>query len=248
MATVKAKIRTLVEKITKLHIYRLLPHGVDLLNDINTLLPKYSPKIIFDVGANIGQSSKQYIEWFPRAQVFCFEPVSSIFAELQKNMGDFDNIKSYHLAFSSVKGRADIHCDDTCSTIHPLYPDEICYVTENVENIELDTIDEFCFRENIHKIGLLKIDTEGHDLKVLRGAENMFNAQMIDIVQVEAGMNPKNTKFVPFEEFKNYLESRGYYLFGIYEQVNEHYTGEPHLRRINPVYISKSVIDMNRNR
>jgi FkbM family methyltransferase len=237
-----------MEKLTRSHIYRILPRGVDLLYDITLLLPRYIPTNIFDVGANVGQSSRQFVERFPKAQVFCFEPVSSIFTKLQKNMANFDNINFYRLAFSNVKGRADIHCENTRSTIHPLCLDEMPYITENVEYIELDTIDEFCHRENIRKIGILKIDTEGHDLKVLRGAENMLNVHLIDIVQVEAGMNPLSSKFVPFEEFKNYLESRGYYLFGIYEQVNEHYTGEPHLRRINPVFISKSVIDMNRTR
>jgi FkbM family methyltransferase len=246
MATIRSKIRILIEKSTKLHLYRILPRGVNVLFDIKILLPNSVPNIIFDVGANVGQLSKQYVEWFPRSQIYCFEPVSSTFAELQKNMMKFDNTHLFKLAFSSEKGRADICCEPSRSTLYTLNLDNISHVNASIENVDLETIDEFCHRENIPKIGLLKIDTEGHDLEILKGAEKLLSTQMIDIVQVEAGMSPKNHKFVPFEDFKLYLENKGYYLFGVYDQVHEHYTGESNLRRANPVFISSHVIELNR--
>jgi hypothetical protein len=92
----------------------------------------------------------------------------------------------------------------------------------------------------------MKIDTEGADLDVLKGAERMLNEQRIDIVKVEAGMNPTNHLHVPFEVLKNYLESKHYFLFGIYEQKHEWPTKHPHLRRTNPIFISQQVIENNR--
>ncbi|MCL4860212.1 MAG: FkbM family methyltransferase [Caldilineaceae bacterium] len=236
-----------MEQLTKLQYwYRPLPRGVNVLYDIRLLLPKFKPIVVFDVGANVGQSSRQYVRWFPQTQIYCFEPVGSIFAELQRNIGGFDNIQPFQSAFSSVKGQAVIRYEGTCSTVQPLNSDCMPDIRTSVEAIDLDTIDEFCHREHIRRINFLKIDTEGHDLEVLSGAETMLSTQMIDIVQVEAGMNPKNRKFVPFEEFKRFLEDRDYYLFGIYEQVHEHYTGESHLRRANPVFISSHMIELNR--
>lgn len=246
MATIKSQVRIIVERLTKLHIYRVMPRGINLLHDMNVLLPKSMPTVIFDVGANVGQSSKQYAEWFPEAKIYSFEPVNSIFDDLQKNLGQFDNISPFRLAFSSVKGQAPITCESLCSTLNTLNLSNISICSIGTEIVDLDTIDEFCKKMKISKIGLLKVDTEGHDLEVLKGAGNLLRKQLIDIVQVEAGMNPKNDKFVPFKEFKNYLESRNYYLFGFYNQVHEHYSGKSHLRRSDVVFISDNVISSNR--
>jgi hypothetical protein len=65
-------------------------------------------------------------------------------------------------------------------------------------------------------------------------------------VEVEAGMNASNKRHVPFETLKDYLELRSYLLFGIYEQVHEWPTKEPHLRRTNSVFISRRMIETNR--
>lgn len=248
MTTIRSKIRKVVEKMTKLHIYRVLPRGVNVLYDIKALLPKSIPNIIFDVGANVGQSSKQYVEWYPGAQIYSFEPISSVFNELQKNLVKYDNVFPFQLAFSSAKGQANISisCDSSSSSLNARASNTISKFKASSEIVNLDTIDEFCNRENIFKIDFLKVDTEGHDLEVLKGAEEMLRKRMIDIVQVEAGMNPRNNKFISHDKFNNYLASMGYYLFGIYEQVNEHYSGEPHLRRSDMVYISDNVISLNR--
>jgi hypothetical protein len=92
----------------------------------------------------------------------------------------------------------------------------------------------------------LKIDTEGSDFDVLIGCGDMLVEHCIDIIQLESGMNSKNTWHVQFDRFKEYLELKSYYLFGIYEQVSEWRTLEPHLRRANLVFVSQEVIVANR--
>jgi len=90
------------------------------------------------------------------------------------------------------------------------------------------------------------VDTEGGDLDVLLGAKKMLQSHLIDLVEVEAGMNPKNHKHVRFEILKGFLEEKGYFTFGIYEQMHEWPSKEPHLRRINAVFISSNVMENNR--
>jgi hypothetical protein len=107
-------------------------------------------------------------------------------------------------------------------------------------------IDAFSKKNKIERIDFLKIDTEGGDLDVLKGAENMLKSQKIDFVQVEAGMNPDNNHHVPFECLKSFLEKYNYYLFGIYDQVNEWPSEEPHLRRTNSVFVSRKIIKEKR--
>jgi hypothetical protein len=78
------------------------------------------------------------------------------------------------------------------------------------------------------------------------GAPEFLDKKRIDIIEVEAGMNCKNTWHVPLEKLKSFLEAKGYFIFTIYEQVNEWPSGEPQLRRANSVYLSEAVIDDNK--
>lgn len=114
-----------------------------------------------------------------------------------------------------------------------------------LEEVTLETLDEFCREHQVERINYLKIDTEGSDFEVLKGAVRMLAEQRIDVVEVEAGMNSRNKRHVPFQVFTRFFEERNYFLFGVYEQVNEWPTRQPHLRRTNPVFISEKVIQTN---
>jgi hypothetical protein len=110
------------------------------------------------------------------------------------------------------------------------------------EEVAIERLDEFCGRNSIREIGFLKVDTEGYDLEVLKGATALFNQGRIGIVQLEAGMNPQNDLHVPLRDFMDFLEPRGYSLLGIYEQQNEWPTADPRLRRSNPLFIHTALI------
>ena len=71
----------------------------------------------------------------------------------------------------------------------------------------------------------------------------MLAAHKITYVQVESGMGPHNTKHVPFGEFLNFFETRGYVLFGVYGQIQEWWNDKSHLRFSNPVFISTHEVE-----
>lgn len=248
--SLKHKLRKLVEQLTHTRIYPLLPRGIDVAYDIANSLPMYHTDIVFDVGANVGQSAKRYLGWFPRSHIYCFEPVRDTFHQLEDNLKGNDRIHCFQLALGSFKGKRKMVLQGTSDVFFLSGQSKESPVNEDVmtEDVDIVTLEEFCRVREINEINYLKIDTEGGDLEVLRGAENMLTEQRIDLVEVEAGMNVSNKWHVPFEVLKGYLESRRYFLFGIYEQVNEWPTREPHLRRTNPVFISHRMIETNRRR
>lgn len=86
------------------------------------------------------------------------------------------------------------------------------------------------------------------DFDVLRGSVNLLREQRIDFVEVEAGMHRDNTRHVPAEALKGYLEDCGYNLFGVYEQVQEWTLGEARLRRSNLVFLSRAIMAQNRTK
>lgn len=246
-------VSKLVEKLTNTNIYRSrsLPHGIDPIQDIINSLPRYRADIVFDIGANVGQSSKLFLTKFPNSHIYCFEPVSDSFRQLHNNLGDNKRVDCYQLAFGSAKGRGKMVLQGSSDEFFLLEQSKESPINSSVltESVDIVMLDEFCHTKGIDRISYLKIDTEGGDLEVLKGAVNMLMEQRIDCVQVEAGMNSSNNRHVPFELLKEFLESHRYFLFGIYEQTSEWYmNGQPHLRWTNLLFISHNMMEINRNR
>lgn len=249
--SLKRKIKKLLERLTNTHIYSypVVPRGIDYIQDIANSLPRYSTNIIFDVGANVGQSANNYLSQFPDSRIYCFEPVFDTFQQLEKNLNGNPRVECYQLALGSAAAKGKMVLQDgQGSTMSFLLGQSKVSPTKNDVMAEVDvvTLDQFCDSKGVTQINYLKIDTEGGDLEVLQGSVKMLAEQKIDLIEVEAGMNPNNTRHVPFEVLKSFLESHNYFVFGIYEQIYEWPTKEPHLRRINPIFISQRSVEVNR--
>ena len=52
-------------------------------------------------------------------------------------------------------------------------------------NVQTQTLDNFCLSEKIENIDVLKIDTEGNDLNVLKGAKKLLSENKIKVIYTE---------------------------------------------------------------
>jgi FkbM family methyltransferase len=227
---------------------RLESRGVNLFRDVRAWIPHVRLDLVFDVGANTGQSLREIKANHPDAVVHCFEPVRDVFERLEKNASIYRGVHCYNCALGSAGGRQFIQLENEsvlCRIVDPT-PGETA-PRGRIEEVEMQTLDLFCHSNGIKRINYLKIDAEGHDLEVLKGAQALLAGQQIDLLQVEAGINPQNALHVPLERFKDFLSSHNYHLFGFYDQCTEWPTGEPHLRRVNAVFVSSKVIQNNRH-
>lgn len=242
--SLKRRIRIFLERLINIHIYRRLPRGFDVVEDLTGFFSQLEFDIIFDVGANTGQSLAVYLARFSQASIYCFEPVAATFLKLTTRANNNPRVNCFRLAVGALNCDTKMVSQD-CPTMSHLLDESLVEVPGNafLENVTMVSLDSFCQTEGVDHISLLKVDTEGADLEVLKGACRMLKEQKIGFIEVEAGMNPDNVYHVPFEDLKHYLERFDYSLFGIYEQVNEWPTNRPHLRRSNPVFISRYMID-----
>jgi len=239
----KKQIKKCLEKVMNCRIIRKPPHGLDPYYDMKKRISENSFKVVFDVGANDGRSAVQFLPEFSAATIYCFEPVRSTFEELVSSMGSNKRIKPFNLALGSSEGEAVIKKDDDNSRCNQVSFD--IDATCDSEMVTVSTLDRFCDQHKIPQIDFLKIDTEGFDLEVLKGAEKHINDHKISFLQIEASMSPYNVKHVAFQEFKSFLESRGYLLYGVYDQTLE-WSGEARLRFSNPIFISEKLTQASR--
>jgi FkbM family methyltransferase len=240
-ATLVAVIPAPIEAMIKFAIYGDPDSPRAVSRKIGRRLPRERIKTAFDVGANVGQSIRALSAAFPGVQIFSFEPDPDTFLQLEA--GSFD-AKLFNYGFGAEDGL--LRFDNSGQN-------QMRHIAQDQGSVDLPTVrirrlDNAFSEFGVDEIDYLKIDTEGHDLEVLRGAAGLLRDSKIKIVETECGVNRDNKHHVPFAEIQNYLEDFGYRLFHIYEQCPEWPTDRPNLRRVNAVFISPVVIERNARR
>ena len=165
--------------------------------------------ILFDVGANQGEFTKHIVEaWGGMSyQVFAFEPSKKTFEMLQQAIPVSPFVHLYNIGFGEEPGTMELFYDREGSGLASVYPRDLSHrkidFTEH-ETIELTTLDIFCRQNYIDSIDYLKMDVEGHELAVLKGAHRMFQDRKIKIVQFEfGGCNIDSRTF--FRDYYNFF-------------------------------------------
>lgn len=197
-----------------------LPIGTDYRKTIRELYGQDSIKTVFDVGANVGQFCLHCHEIFNHSSIYSFEPILPTFNVLKQNTANVSQINCFHSALGSTKGKAEVFLQKN-STINSLNPQiNIKRFEEQVsEVITIDTLDSFSEAHKIEQIDLLKIDTEGFDLEVLKGAKSLLENKKIRFVFIEVSFDSENIHNSSYQTINSYLESFGFKIHGFYNQT-----------------------------
>ncbi|EAZ91442.1 FkbM family methyltransferase [Crocosphaera chwakensis] len=226
--TIKRVFRKLGYELQSLEA--LSPFGANFYNDIKYLTRNNQLKIIFDVGANVGQTSQELVKNFPSSYIYAFEPVPNTFKELKKNVSKFQKVKPVNIGFGEQIGQFPITSEDLSGHNTFLIDQKEKKTIDSVQNqttilVDVNTIDNFCQENKIEEINLLKIDTEGFEMKVLKGAENKLKQQKIDYIFVECEFysRPNRQPHGNFSELFTYLENFNYRVVSFYtDGIDEH--------------------------
>jgi FkbM family methyltransferase len=171
--------------------------------------------IVVDVGANIGTLTLLSASLVKKnGKVFSFEPHPRTYEYLLKNitLNKFSNIETFCYGVGDkdsvfeLTDFSDAKSDDTTN-----------YIIPNTENVKTTKIKVSCLDNllpsTIKRINLLKIDTEGYELFVLRGAENILDkTDCIYYESYEPGYNRFGYKT---QEVSNLLNRKGFKIFRV---------------------------------
>lgn len=132
----------------------------------------YVPKILLDVSCNStynGEISllKAIIEKSPNGVIFDVGATQSTFPL-------YSNTCQFHMFDPEFELDKNVKYSDNC------------FINKTALNDSTNTIDDYCTKNNITRIDFLKIDTDGHDLQVLKGALGMLHT--IQYIQIEHDM------------------------------------------------------------
>ena len=191
--------------------------GRDPFRDMSHFVTSSSP-VLFDVGANIGQTVKKLRQHFKRSTIHAFEPSVSTFQTLrERTLG----ITGLHLVNIGLGSRPEIKTfieNQRSDMSSFLDPGRDCWgsVKQRV-SFELDTIDEYCGRVGVDRIDVLKSDTQGFELEVLRGASRMFQRKRIRLIYLEMIFSAIYLGLPGIDEIFKFLFDRGFRVVSFYD-------------------------------
>jgi len=169
---------------------------------------------IFDIGAHHGGSTIKFRQKFEASDIYSFEPVESNYEKIRNNIQG-EKIKVYNIGMSDTKGEKEIYIKED-SKNHSV---EKSKKGDETEKSEFSTVDNFCDKKSIQKIGILKVDTEGHDVSVLKGAKSMLEKGGVKFVLAEVTLQREDSDFCNFVEVRDILYEGGFKLMGVYDQT-----------------------------
>jgi FkbM family methyltransferase len=173
---------------------------------------------VIDVGAHKGQFAVYARHRFPRAALYCFEPLAGPRRKLQQVLADGRPATIVAAAVGSSPGNARINVsrsDDSSSLLAITQQQVTAFPGTDLAGTaetEVVTLDDFFAGKDLSAPVLLKLDVQGFELEALRGAVSLL--PRVDSVLVECSFVELYAGQPHFDEILFWLRERGFGLRG----------------------------------
>jgi FkbM family methyltransferase len=202
---------------TYLKWYENLDYHITNNGELHVLqaLSSASLKVIFDVGANVGEWTVAARAIHPAASIHCFEIVEETRAKLRQQTEHDPAITVCDYGLLDACGEIEVKTFAGQSDLATIYGDYPHLKNDEVVTCKVSTGDQYVREHDIERIDFLKMDVEGAEGCVLRGFERTIAAGRIAAIQFEYGQ-PNLVSGIMLRELYRLLMSHGYKIGKIY--------------------------------
>ena len=197
---------------------------------IKLLIGNNDTPIIFDVGANIGQSVEFYRKLYPNCIIHCFEPDIDSFKILSENCKNLKNIYLNNCGIGSENTTLEFYKHDEINSeingfikMNVNSNDSISLNSENsteyknkinhISRAKIIKLSDYIKENHIKQIDLLKLDTQGYEEECLKGIDDQFSK--IKVILTEIMFYDLYEKSVSFYDLEQYLIPNNFKLYDI---------------------------------
>jgi FkbM family methyltransferase len=180
--------------------------------------------VVFDVGANKGQSIEFFMALYSEIKIYAFEPSKKTFANLNSRFKESlqKDVKLFQMGLGEFPGEINFYesiLDETSTFVLPnkdsLYlkkKNRVLFQKSNdafkTTSAHITTLDNFISENEIDQIDILKVDVEGFEYEVLCGANIALQEKIIKVIQFERHLDDMRDDHSP--AINEFLKKRGY--------------------------------------
>lgn len=189
----------------------------EVVSNLKKMVPELTT--IIDVGANSGQFTKVATHLYPQAQIYTFEPLPNLYPVIKKKFGSNPNIKTYNIALGNEDGTILFNKNKFghTSSVLEISQENIHFTRKDNEleqiRVEIKKLDSLALPVDKTNLSLLKLDVQGYELEVLKGADETIKA--IGYIIIEANLEELYSNQPSFNTINNYLQNKGFELMGM---------------------------------
>lgn len=200
------------------------PLEFDPYHMMNRVIDPYTPIVAVDVGANVGETCRSLLRSFPFATVHAFEPVGDVFEKLREYASREPRVRPVRAAIGDREGTAEMRVTRNrwCSSLltpsdkgRDFYGDWL--KVERTETVPLCRLDAWAAREGISRVDFIKIDAQGFELEVLRGARRLLTEGGVAGVNCEAQLVQEYSGAATFSDIDLFFREAGFTLHQLHD-------------------------------
>lgn len=205
------------QKSSKLSKFFLALQGIGWGGDIESsgelklierTLKDLSNPVVFDVGAHVGEYALACAQANRAAKIHCFEPSSEHFLQLNSSIRESkQNFVLNNFGLSESSGTQILYKDNSISGLASTKKRNLEHLGLNLsieESCQFINPIEYCEKNRIGNIDLLKIDAEGSEFEILQAFKSFFQEKKVSLVQFEFGHAMLESKLY-FRDFFNFF-------------------------------------------
>lgn len=191
----------------------------------------FEPNVVYDVGANRGEWSRNLKEIFKKADFYMFDPQTEMEPFLKKFTKDYDGSKYFCLALGEEEKT------ETIGIWPGYYGTTFLHKNLNLEkrDVPVQSINNLIKNGSIPMPDILKMDVQGFEMNILKGSTDCF--KYTEVIILETYLYSFLHKQPIFSEIVNYMHKNGYEIFD-FAPFNRHKKTKM-LRYFDTIFIKK---------
>lgn len=206
-------------------------------------LQKIGINTVLDVGANNGKFANDINKILPEAKIFSFEPLHDVYEQLVENTKHINRIKCFNFALGEsdtedIIYRSEYSESSSLLKMGKLHKEAFPYTANSYEEkIQIKKLDSMTDELKIERPLLFKMDVQGYEISVLKGAGDLL--KKIDVVITETSYFELYQDQPLFKEIYDYLNEAGFKYVGNMEQFTDPNDGK--ILQADSIFIKKSL-------
>jgi FkbM family methyltransferase len=203
-----------------------VPTGVMFERDLALVVGHEPGTVCIDAGANRGDFTATLLATLQAPRIHAFEPASGTFAGLQARHGSQPGVTLNQAGLGDQPGELTLQIFDNeaLNSFLPLATgaaEVFGTVAQRQQSVPVTTLDAYAAKHGIDRIDLLKIDTQGFELRVLQGARGLLQAGRVRSVLLELNFMALYQDQAPPYEVMAFLAKHDLHLVDFYEKCRQ---------------------------